>query len=245
VLSRPWLRNTTNALLAPFGLRVASTRWGPRGQMDTLRRIRAQGVVLKQIVDAGAFDGSWTRECMRVFPEARYLLVDPLPANEAALRSLQAEHPNTRFWLGALGSGPDTRELFEHKDQSSFLASDRYDTTSSRPVQLRALDSFLDSADLDAPDLIKADVQGYELEVLRGAEKSLKSTQLLLLEVSFRRLYRDLPLAHEVIAFVGSQGFRIYDICSYVGRPSDGELQQADILFARESSPLFENDARW
>ena len=46
-----------------------------------------------------------------------------------------------------------------------------------------------------------------------------------------------------MIAFAGRAGFRIYDICTYAGRPSDGELTQSDILFAREGSPLFANEA--
>jgi hypothetical protein len=64
-----------------------------------------------------------------------------------------------------------------------------------------------------------------------------------LLEVSYRRIYKDLPLAHELIAFAGERGFRIYDICSYAGRPSDGELVQSDILFAPYSSPLFADES--
>jgi hypothetical protein len=108
---------------------------------------------------------------------------------------------------------------------------------------VRCLDALLETDLLEPPELIKADVQGFELEVLRGAKRCLESTQLLLLEVSYRRIYRDLPLAHEVIAFAGDAGFRIYDICTYAGRPSDGELTQSDILFARESSPLFANEA--
>jgi hypothetical protein len=96
---------------------------------------------------------------------------------------------------------------------------------------------------MQTPDLIKADVQGFELEVLAGAGACLEKAQLLLLEVSYRRIYRNLPLAHEVIAFAGRAGFRIYDICTYAGRPSDGELTQSDLLFAREGSPLFANEA--
>ena len=54
-----------------------------------------------------------------------------------------------------------------------------------------------------------ADVQGFELEVLKGAEKCLKSTQLFLLEVSYLSIYEEIPLAHEVMSYAGSKGFRI------------------------------------
>ena len=61
----------------------------------------------RQIVDIGASTGIWTRECLRVFPDAQYLLVHPLPANAQALAALQAERANVHVWQGAPGSaGP-------------------------------------------------------------------------------------------------------------------------------------------
>jgi FkbM family methyltransferase len=239
---RPWLRRSTNALLGPLGLRVVSADGGPRGPMAALRRARAHGVVPRQIVDVGASNGSWTRECLQVLPDSRYLLVDPLPANASPLAALAAQYPKVRVWQGALGRAPGARALLVHGDQSSFLPSDSFGAHAEHSVEVRTLDSFLGTELLTPPDFIKADVQGFELEVLRGASRCLETTQLLLLEVSYRRVYREQALAHEVIAFVGAEGFRIYDICTYAGRPLDGELTQSDILFARESSPLFANE---
>jgi FkbM family methyltransferase len=241
---RSWLRGATNRLLGSVGMRLVNARWGPRGPMDALRRARSYGVIPQQIVDIGASDGIWTRECLQVFPESRYLLIDPLPVHAPALTALAAKHPNLRCWQGALGSAPGVFDLLEHGDQSSFFASDSFAARTKRQVEVRTLDSFLDTGDLQPPDFIKADVQGFELAVLRGATACLETTRLLLLEVSYRRIYKDLPLAHELIAFVGDRGFRIYDICTYSGRPSDGELTQSDILFAPEGSPLFA-DERW
>lgn len=239
---RVQLRRAVNALLGPVDLRVVNARWGPRGPMDSLRRVRARGVVPRQIVDVGASDGCWTRECLQVFPEARYFLIDPLPSNVPALTALQVKHPHLQVWHGALGGRPGVLDLRVHGDQSSFLFSDRFDTGTSISVEVRSLDSFLDTALLQPPEFIKVDVQGFELEVLKGADACLKSAALLLLEVSYRRIYRNLPLAHEVIAYAGGKGFRVYDICTYVGRPSDGELTQSDILFAPEGSPLFADE---
>jgi FkbM family methyltransferase len=238
---RPWLRRSTNALLGPLGLRVVSVGWGPRGPMDSLRRERTKGVVPQQIVDAGASNGSWTRECRQVLPDSRYLLVDPLPAEASPLAAVEAQHPKVRVWQGALGRAPGARALLVHGDQSSFLPSDSFGAHAEHSVEVRTLDSFLGTELLTPPDFIKADVQGFELEVLRGASRCLETTRLLL-EVSYRRVYREQVLAHEVIAFVGAEGFRIHDICTYAGRPLDGELTQSDILFARESSPLFANE---
>lgn len=108
-------------------------------------------------------------------------------------------------------------------------------------VEVRTLDELVVTENLLPPDFIKADVQGMELDVLRGAEGVLESVELLLLESSFRRMYTNAPLADEVISFLSKQQFRIYDIVSYsvALAESTGELVQADVLFARDGSPLF------
>jgi FkbM family methyltransferase len=232
---RPWLRRNTNALLGPLGLHVVSASWGPRGPMDSLRRARAQDMILQQIVDFGTSNGNWTRDRLQVLPDTRYLLADPLPANPFPLTALEAQHSNIRVWQDAL-------PLLLHGDHSSTLPSGSFAAHVERSVKVRTLDSFLETELLTPPDFIKADVQGFELEVLRGTPRCLETTQLLLLEVSYRRVYREQALAHEVIAFAGAEGFRIYDICTYAARPLDGELTQSDILFARESSPPFANE---
>ena len=240
---RSWLHRSTNALLGSFGLKLVNARWGPRGAVDSLQRARTGGVDVRQVADVGASNGSWTRDCLAVFPDAHYLLIEPLPLHAAALASLHEQHPNVRFWQGGLASTSGELELLAHADQSSFLRSDSFPDQRPHRVEVRTLDSFLGGELLQAPDLIKADVQGFELEVLRGAKQCLETAQLLLLEVSYRRIYENLALAHEVIGHVGDAGFRIYDICTYAGRPSDGELTQSDILFAAEGSPLFANEA--
>lgn len=101
-------------------------------------------------------------------------------------------------------------------------------------MPVRRLNYFLASGEIAPPQLIKADVQGYELEVLRGATEALASADAVLLKVSFRELYEGQPLAHELIAFLGDRGFMIADVCSY-SQGADGSLEQSDMLFLRRS----------
>jgi hypothetical protein len=108
-----------------------------------------------------------------------------------------------------------------------------------REVELRTLDELVGTENVPSPALIKADVQGYELEVLRGAPNILKTVEFVLLEVSYRQTYVSCPLAHDVITALATFGFRIYDLCTYSQRPHDGELFQSDILFARANSRVF------
>lgn len=234
-------------VLAPLGLRLVPTkRLRPSGFKDSLFRVREKGIAIEQVVDVGAARGEWTRACMDVFPEARYFLLDPLESNAAVIEAAFHEHPKVTFWCGGLGAEPGHAEFHIHPgfqgDTSSFLGSehDLQDGSSVATVEIRTMDSFLGTEMLCAPQLIKADVQGFELEVLRGAARCLETAELVLLEVQFRQVYEQAPLAHDAIAWMGERGFPILDICSYVQRPSDLELGEADLLFARSDSVAFE-----
>jgi FkbM family methyltransferase len=236
--ARSHSRTAVNAVAKLFGVRVVNARWGPRGFRASLEKTRAQGFRPATIIDVGASNGQWTRECLQIFPDARYLLVDPLEENRPTLERLAGSAGRVEVWHGALGAAPGQLQLWAHGDQSSLLRSSDF-PGQRRPVELRTLDSFIATNRLLSPMLLKADVQGYELEVLKGAERCLEMCEVLLIEVSFRRLYDDSPLAHDIVAYLADRRFRVYDICSFVQRPADNELVQCDIVFAREGCKLF------
>lgn len=232
-----------NSVARLFGVRLVNANWGPRGFCASLERARAKGFLPRTVIDIGAATGTWTRECRSVFPAARYFLVDPLEENRPALERLALSDARISVWTGALGADPGEQKLWAHGDQSSFLHSRDFPGT-PRTVEVRTLDSFIEPFGLASKILLKADVQGFELEVLKGASRCLEMAELLVIEVSFRQVYIDGPLAHQVIAYLGAHGFRIYDISSFLQRPTDGELLQCDIVFARNGSQLFSPE-RW
>jgi hypothetical protein len=88
------------------------------------------------------------------------------------------------------------------------------------------------------PDFLKIDVQGYELEVLKGAEALLPSIEVVFTEVNHIEIYRGAPLAAEIIAWLGDRGYALHDICNFMPRPRDGALWQTDMIFVRASSRL-------
>jgi FkbM family methyltransferase len=233
------MKRLVNGALRPFGARLVGSQWGPRGFVNAFRRLKTLGVEPRQIVDAGASNGSWTRECLTVFDQSRYFLVDPLPENAAPLSSLAATSPAVTVWSGALGSAPGDLRLHAHGDQTSVFEAPFNAADPTVAVEMRTLDSFLGTATLEPPQLPKLDVQGFEMDVLRGAARCMETVDVILAEVSFQHVYRKAPLAHELVAFLGERGFCVYDVCTYVQRPLDGELAQADLIFARHTSPAF------
>ena len=91
------------------------------------------------------------------------------------------------------------------------------------------------------PDFLKLDVQGYELEILKGAPWLLEHLQFILCEVSLLEINKGCPLITEVLGFMDENGFIPYDICSFIRRPLDRALWQTDILFIKKSQALIAN----
>jgi FkbM family methyltransferase len=92
-----------------------------------------------------------------------------------------------------------------------------------------------------APDCLKIDVEGAELEVLRGAEEALAAALVLDVEVEFNPLFRDQPLFAEVDVHVRERGWRLLGLRRVGWRRTEGlqpggagygcQLVSADALY--------------
>lgn len=73
-----------------------------------------------------------------------------------------------------------------------------------RPMDTRRLD---DITEIDRIDLLKIDIQGGELAVLRAGRRALTDAVAVQTEVGFHRLYRDQPTFADVDLELRQQGF--------------------------------------
>ena len=109
---------------------------------------------------------------------------------------------------------------------------------------MNTLDDLV-AAEVKSPILLKLDVQGYELEVLRGAVKTLSEAEVVIIECSLIQYNEGAPLFAEVVSFMGERGFVVYDFCGQMRRANDGALFQMDVIFVRENSRLRKEFDRW
>ena len=105
---------------------------------------------------------------------------------------------------------------------------------------ITSLDDLLQD-DTRVVDFIKLDVQGYELEVLRGAKTRLKQAQVVLMESSLIPINLGAPLIDDVVEFMRNHDYRLVDFCSQIRR-LDGALWQTDLLFIRKNSPYLPSE---
>lgn len=208
-----------------------------------LEDIRARGFRPSLILDVGANHGGWTRMALDVFPESSFLLVEPQPEMRQSLDSLCSEFQDVR-WVEA-GAGPKectlVQTIWNDLAGSSFLPfidEKLLRVGRQRAVNILTIDSILAKQGLKRPDLVKLDIQGFEIEALRGASSLFGATEIFIVETSLFRFLPGQPILHEVIQFMAERAYWLYDITGFLRRPFDGALGQVDLAFARSNGVL-------
>jgi FkbM family methyltransferase len=120
----------------------------------------------------------------------------------------------------ALGSAKGTMPLYiySHTGNSSLYEANleiadafgrgkNYELRQQVDVQVESLDVVIETEDISPPDHLKMDVQGWEQEILKGAESALDSVLAARLEVEFMALYKDQPLFADIDSVMQAHGF--------------------------------------
>lgn len=191
------------------------------------------------VLDVGSSRGQFALFALDRFPDATLVCFEPLPeAREVARRVLR--NPRAEIHGVALGStsGDAALHVSAHDDSSSVLPIGRRQVAAfpgthavrDLTVPMDVLASYIDDR-MPRPCLLKIDVQGSELDVLRGAGSAgLSRVDEILVEASFVELYTGQALAGNVVAYLAQHGFQLVDIHG-LARSADGTALQADLLF--------------
>lgn len=194
------------------------------------------------VLDVGANRGQFALVAARRWPRARLICFEPLPDAARVLSRVLAAAPRAEVRNLALSDEAGEVKLHVSRaDDSSSLLPIGARQSATFPgteevgvigVPAARLDDELDASDLLRPVLLKLDVQGGELRVLRGAAGLLSAVDVVLVECSFVEFYEGQPLAHELVRFLGGHGL----VLTGAGMPTTdaaGRVVQIDLVFSR------------
>ena len=195
------------------------------------------------IIDIGSNKGQFVMLIEQLFPNKVIHSFEPLDEPLKKQKKFFSYKKNIFFYNFALGSQTGTREFFVTKrmDCSSFLRvdtkkieNDIFKIDELKNIQIKTLDEIIMNQNINKPILIKIDVQGFELEVLKGALELLKKVDYLLIEVSDNTIYEEQPLSIEIITFLESKNFKILKQTSKTKNNLSNNFQ-GDVLFHNKS----------
>lgn len=183
--------------------------------------IQSRSIDVKVVLDIGAASGETCKKFAESFPYAKVYAFEPIKStfqklvdNTKAITSISA------FNLG-LGSKQATVSIniTGRVTSSSILATNENEFfTEPEPFRIVSTEEiFIDTLDQRmngeaAVQLIKMDVQGYELEVLKGGVETLKRTSFVLLELQNHQIYQGAPQYFEIDTFLRENGFELFDM---------------------------------
>lgn len=167
---------------------------------------------LRTVVDAGANDGAWTNNLLRYARPEKVLVLEPNPQMKQSLDTLSARQKCVTVHNAAVGEKAGTLpfHLTTHSHDGSFLRPVRSiggEVVRTIDVPVVTLDDLTSS--WSEISLLKLDIQGAELMALRGAEKALKKTRYLFIEVNFLSQYDGMALFPEIHAHLTKAGFEL------------------------------------
>ena len=198
------------------------------------------------VVDVGANEGLFAKRLRDEGFTGRIVSFEPLSSAFVLLALASAPDPKWECLRLALGAttGEATLNVAGNLASSSFLPMDR-ELTEAEPrlAYVGREECSLSTLDILAPDLfqpeerlyLKLDVQGFELEVLRGAEATLEHVVVLDVELSQTQLYEGAPLMDEVVAYLAERDYVLLGTEPAYVHPRTGETVQLNGLFVRNS----------
>ena len=199
----------------------------------------------RTVLDVGANKGQFAAFAFNAWPDAQLYCFEPLPKPRGTLKAIVAAK-RVRVFDVALGSQASSMDMHiaQRDDSSSLLPIGEHQTTlhgthevGVQPVKVERIDSLLNLSDLLSPCLLKIDVQGFELDVIKGATGLLSAIDVIYAEMSYIELYKGQPLYSDIIAFLHDYGFAVAGVYNQSDDTGLGAIQ-ADVLLQRRTSPL-------
>jgi FkbM family methyltransferase len=231
------MKTVVKKLIRSFGYEIIKSYRAPtrRTMEESLRHLSRLGYCPSVIIDVGTASG--TDDLVNVYPDSRYLWIEPLQEFETDLKRLQSKYSGD-YLIGACGrtEGRVTMNVHPSLTGSSILheADGEEADGVPREVPMLRLDDLAEKYGIKANVLLKVDVQGAELEVLEGAQDLLPACEIIILEVSFFKFLKTNPEFCDVINYMKEKGFVAYDIFGGTNRLLDGAVAMKDVLFVKE-----------
>lgn len=174
------------------------------------------------VFDVGANDGQTVLRLQQHLPSPRVLAFEPVSATFDVLLERTAHVPNLECFKLAMGSGSGEREIYVNQSSTlSSLHSDWGDAQVVETIEITTLDRFVEEHPVPCIHLLKIDVEGHDLEVLKGAERLLAASriEIVMVEAGFGAPGRPQPTLSQIQDYLRPFGCHLHGIYNQCRAP--------------------------
>jgi FkbM family methyltransferase len=168
----------------------------------------------KTVFDVGANVGQSAAEYARVFPAASIYSFEPVAATYRELEAAVAPLGRVKPFRLAFGATPGEATIQVPPDSRTSSIGRAVAGGVPEVVPVRRVDDFLGEQGLRAVDFMKIDTEGFEIEVLRGAERALREHRVGMLYIEagpYRTEAHFTPLA-ELTEHLRGHGYELFGV---------------------------------
>ena len=214
-----------NARLRDLG----SQRLLPVDHTNYLVKLKDSGFEPKIIFDIGACVLHWTNEAQRIWTDAEYIVFDAMDSCEFLY-----QERGLQYHMGLLsnesGKEVDFYQNDYHPGGNSYYIENKevnpqapqyFNESHRKKLCTITLDALVHLKQFPPPDLIKMDVQGAELDILKGAQETIKTAKHIILELQVVEYNKGAPLKDTVIEYMDSIGYECLGLFSNNGPDGD------------------------
>ena len=198
---------------------LGNQRLLPQATVNYLTMLRDRGIYPKVIYDIGACVLHWTNEAVRIWPESEYYVFEAMPETEFMYLDkphIKGHHNGVlsdangklvSFYQNTYHPGGNSyyRENIEVNPQ----AEEYFNESHKKVYATSSLDMVRIDKKFPLPDLIKMDVQGAELDVIKGGMHCIMQASHLILELQSVEYNKGAPLKQTVIDYLFDCGFKL------------------------------------
>lgn len=188
----------------------------PQAHVDYLYKMRDEmGIKPRVVYDIGACVLHWTKKAKKVWEDSYYFAFDAMEASAGIF--IENGIP---YCIGALSDKdegnvefyenyrlPGGNSYYKENVEVNPAADMFFHEGNKKVMQKVTLKRAIDTAKWPLPDLIKMDVQGAELDILKGAGDVLRDCKDIIIEMQNVEYNKGAPLKNEVIAYLNELGF--------------------------------------
>lgn len=213
---------------------VYAQRKTKRGALQNLKNC---GFNPATVIDVGAQVG--TPELFEVFSDAHHVLIEPVQEHEPVLKGICQRLKSAEYIMAAVSSRSGVATLsvtdsLQYSSIDSQLGRDQ----NNRQVEMLSLNNLFNEKQYKGPFLVKIDVDGLEVEVLKGSTSLISDDSIFVLEAS---LLDEVPRFARIVEFFKPFGFVVHDVVDHLYRPADNLLWQVDVVMVSEMHSIRKN----